>query len=122
MRCTRWRWATVVLVACTFNSEAEESPASVPHVICSAFYSTSARYMALRKQLSEADKLGELAERHARKAIELDVSAGLQAWATRDLVSQLSFRWRANAEDPAAYSPIADKHRAKCDFLSGKLP
>jgi hypothetical protein len=99
-----------MLLASIASAQRPEPP-SVKYVICSAYSAMMAAVMNSRKLLNEAEKMGRLAETHAAIAIALDELEGLPAWATRDLVSQLTANLKSQATTQGAVLDLAAKRR-----------
>ncbi|MEQ1713849.1 MAG: hypothetical protein ABL908_20975, partial [Hyphomicrobium sp.] len=65
---------------------------SVQHIICSAYSATLAWQLAIVNNDMASTKMGDWAEAHAQTAIAVDRTIGGQAWATRDLINQLTIK------------------------------
>lgn len=94
---------------------------SVPHVICSAYSTTLARELAHAGLTTQSTKMGEWAEAHAAAAIALDELDSLPAWATRDLISQLTERFRAQAATHEGMLELSKKHEETCVALAKRM-
>jgi hypothetical protein len=96
-------------------------PPSVPHIICAAYDATLARELAHGGDTNGSKKIGEWAEAHAATAIALDGLDGLPAWGTRDLISQLTERFRAKAASHEGMLELAARHQVECVTLSQRM-
>jgi hypothetical protein len=94
---------------------------SVPHVICSAYDATLARELAHAGLTTQSTKIGEWAEAHAAAAIALDKLDRLPAWASRDLISQLTERFRAQAATHEGMLELSKKHEETCVALAKRM-
>ena len=112
-------WFSMLIVSPASAQRPE--PPSVKHVICSAYSATMAAFMNSTKLLDQAEKTGKIAETHAAIAIALDELEGLPAWATRDLISQLTVNLKTQAATQSAVLELGSKHNATCAALAHRF-
>lgn len=93
------------------------------HTICSAYSATLAWQLAVvSKDMTGAGKMGDWAEAHASAAIDIDRAAGLQAWATRDIISQLTAKLKESvSRDRNRMLELGRQHGDACAALARKI-